>query len=191
MSNNENSEKNEMNEKEYGLKKKQNAEESVEFKVRPEKVGLGGRITGRSSAIYEKNKYEDKLNELWNEFDDTIQKIDTQNEELKRAYTTIPGLEKTLQTTEKEWAETLTSLGNLINKKTTHEKGMWGVTQSSRQNRAIKVKQRMIRSSVDEMNFNSMMDYIKQYPELQSSGIIEEAKLEADEKNSLKKQMNT
>ncbi len=46
----------------------------------------------------------------------------------------------------------------------------------------MKVKQRMIRSSVDEMNFNSMMDYIKQYPELQSSEIIEEAKQEADEK---------
>ncbi len=173
---------NEDNEKEYGLRNKDNVDEKVEFKVRPEKAGIIERITGRSSAIYQKKRHEDKLNEIWKEFDNTIQKIDKQDEELKKAYTNIPSLEKTLKNTEKEWSEMLTSLGNLINKKTDHEKGMWEITQNNRKNRSMKIKQKFIRAGVDEMNFNSMQDYIKQYPELQSSGIIEKAVDKADEK---------
>ena len=96
-----------------------------------------------------------------------------QQKELELVKAKIPGIEKNVKTVEKEWAESLKSLGNLINKKTTHEKGMWETTQKARLAKGINVKQKFHKSDVDEMNFNSMMDYIKQYPELQSTKDID------------------
>ena len=53
------------NDRGYGLNRKPDEDEEVEFKVPQEKVGILGRLTGRSSAIYLKKRYEDKLNEIW------------------------------------------------------------------------------------------------------------------------------
>jgi len=47
------------------------------------------------------------------------------------------------------------------------------LTQSAKQGKEMRIKQKFHKSDVDEMNFNSMMDYIKQYPELQSSRDID------------------
>ena len=172
-------------EKEYGLKNKSNVDEPVAFKVRPEKVGIVDRfITKRSGAIFEKRQHEDKLNELWKEFDETIEKIKSEDKIIKKARTDIPGLEKTLGVAREEWTESLTDLGNLINKTTTHEIGMWDITQKSRRTKGLKVNQKFKDSDIDEIRFNNMMDYIKQYPELQTQKVIERAIQKIDEKRN-------
>jgi hypothetical protein len=126
--------------------------------------------------------FQGELDTRWRTFDGSLGDLTKEWKGFKKTQMEIIETYDNAQNCRKEWEETLISLGNLINKKTTHEKGMWEITQGNKQNRAMKVKQKLIRSNVDEMNFNSMMDYIKKYPELESSGIIEEAKLEADEK---------
>ena len=102
-------------------------------------------------------------------------KLSNEWETFKKTSMEISEVRNNVETYRKEWAESLTSLGNILNKNTTHEKGMWDITQGNRQNRAMKIKQKVIRSSIDEMNFNSMMDYIKQYPELQSQKTIDKS----------------
>ncbi|MDE1768119.1 MAG: hypothetical protein KGH62_02010 [Candidatus Micrarchaeota archaeon] len=173
-----------MDEKEYGTKKDQ--DKTVHIGKSRDDAGIIDRLTGKASAIFSKNQAEEKLNEMWKEFDNTIGKIDAQEQALKELDAGIPALEKISNVVEKEWSESLTSLGNLINKKTTHEKMMWGTTQATRQNRGMKIKQKFIRAGVDEMNFNSMQDYIKQYPELQSSDIIQRAVDKVDQKRTEK-----
>ena len=162
---------------EYGLEDREGTpgEKSVIFRVPKEKVGLVGRLTGRTSAIYQKKRYEDKLNEIWREFDNTIEKINEQNAEFDKLDTSIPGLKKTLTIIEKEWRESLTSLGNILEKTKQHEWEMWKTTQKSRQIRVQKNAPKIKYSDVDEMNFNSMTDFIKQYPELQSQKVIDKA----------------
>lgn len=168
----------------YGLGDRGNTpeEESVIFRVPKEKVGIVGRISGRTSAIYQKKRYEDKLNEVWKEFDGTIEKINEQNTKFDGLDTTIPGLEKTLSVRAKEWGESLTSLGNILEKTKRHEWDMWKTTQKGRQLRVQKNAPRIRDADVDEMNFNSMTDFIKQYPELQSQRTIDKAMQAIDDK---------
>jgi len=160
-----------MDETSYGEGKNQDG--TVHIGIKKDDAGLISRLTGKASAIYNKNQAEEKLNEIWKSFDYTIEDINGQEKELEHIRVEIPALRNGVNTVDKEWSESLKSLGNLINKKTTHEKGMWSLTQSARQNKDTKIKQKFHKSDVDEMNFNSMMDYIKQYPELQSSRDID------------------
>jgi hypothetical protein len=168
----------------YGLEDREGTpeEKSVIFRVPKEKVGVFGRLTGRTSAIYLKKKYEDKLNELWEEFDTTIEEIKKKNTEFDKLDTSIPGLKKTLSVIETEWRESLTSLGNILEKNKRHEWEMWNTTQKSRQIRVQKNAPKIKYSDVDEMNFNSMTDFIKQYPELQSQKTIDKATQDVEEK---------
>ncbi len=159
----------------YGMKSKGNEDGEVEFKVRPEKADLVGRLTGRPSAIYLKKRYEDKLNEIWKEFDSTMEKIESQNTKFDEIDTTIPGLKKTHQIAKEEWSESLTSLENLLKRTMRHEWEMWSKTQESRKMRVQKNAPRLKYSDVDEMNFNSMTDFIEKYPELQSQKNVERA----------------
>ncbi len=172
------------NKNEYGLEDREGApeEKSVIFRVPKEKVGLVGRLTGRTSAIYQKKRYEDKLNEIWKEFDNTMSEINEQNAEFDRLDTTIPGLRKTLSAMKDEWKESLTSLGNILEKTKRHEWEMWETTQKSRQIRVQKNAPKIKYSDVDEMNFNSMTDFIKQYTELQSQKVIDKAVQAVEEK---------
>ncbi len=166
----------------YGLNRKPNEGEPVTFRNRKEQVGLIERITGRSSAIYTKRRYEDKLKELWSTFDKTMDGVSDQSSKLKKAYTNVPKLKKNVETNREEWHETLTNLGNLVNKLTEHEKGMWTETQKSRKVKGLKVHQKFKDSDVDEIRFNNMMDYIKQYPELQAKSAITEAAVSVNQK---------
>ncbi len=169
MTNNENSDEG------YGMKSKGNEDKEVEFKVRPEKADLVGRLTGRPSAIYLKKRYEDKLNEIWKEFDNTMEKIESQNTKFDEFDTTISGLRQTLQTAKEEWGKSLTSLENLLMKTMRHEWDMWSKTQESRKMRVQKNAPRLKYSDIDEMNFNSMTDFIEKYPGLQSQKNVEKA----------------
>ena len=172
------------NNKRYGLEDREgNVEEKpVIFRVPKEKVGFAGRITGRTSAIYLKKKYEDKLNEVWKEFDETIDKINEENAEFDKLDTEIPGLKKTISVIESEWRESLTSMSNILEKTKKHEWEMWETTQKGRQIRSQKNAPKIKDSDVDEMNFNSMTDFIKQYPELQSQKVIDKAMQVVEEK---------
>lgn len=137
-----------------------------------EKVSILDRVSGRTGAIYNKNREEGKLTELWDEFETALKDIDGKNDELKDVYVEIPALKKELDKKESEWHKELTSVGNILNKHTAHEKQMWDKTQSTRKVKGMKVNQKFKDSDVDEVRFNNMMDYIKQYPELQAQETI-------------------
>ena len=168
----------------YGLGDREGTpeEESVIFRVPKEKVGILGRLTGRTSAIYQKKRYEDKLNELWREFDSTIDKIKSQNTDFDKLDTAIPGFKKTLEVARDEWHESLTSLGNLLEKAKKHEWEMWQTTQKNRHIRVQKNAPRIKYSDVDEMNFNSMTDFIQKYPDIQTQKTVEKAIQSVDDK---------
>jgi hypothetical protein len=56
------------------------------------------------------------------------------------------------------------SLGNLLTKETDFEKDMWKTTQEANKVTSVNIRQRINESDVDEMRFDSMMNYLKQYP---------------------------
>ena len=56
----------------------------------------------------------------------------------------------------------------MLNKETNFEEKMWGKTQAGRKVKSITLKQKFNDSDIDEMKFDSMMDYIKQYPDYAS-----------------------
>ena len=122
------------------------------------------------------------LTKFGGEFDGTIKEIESQNTKFDDVDTTIPGLKKTLQVVGEEWSESLSSLSNLLEKAKRHEWEMWKTTQKNRNIRVQKNAPRIKYSDVDEMNFNSMQDFIKQYPELQSQKNVEKAAQAIEEK---------
>lgn len=147
----------------------------VVIKAPPEKVSILDRVSGRTGAIYNKDREEGKLTELWNEFEAALKDIDVKNDDLKDVYVEIPALKMELEKEESEWRESLSSLGNVLEKSKEHEWKMWQETQKNRKFRTQKNAPRIKYSDVDEMNFNSTMDFIKQYPELQAQETIRNA----------------
>jgi hypothetical protein len=137
-----------------------------------QKVGFWDRIFHNTDAIYLKKVIKGELDQRWNTFDASIEKLGQEYEVFKKHHMEITEEEENLEITKEEWDESLKSLGNLLNKNTSHEKQMWGITQESSRTGDVKIKQKFKDSDVDEIRFNNMMDYIKQYPELQSKSTI-------------------
>ena len=145
----------------------------TDYKPFKENIGWWDRLLKTTDPVYWKKTIQTELDTRWTTFDNSSEKLASDFEKFNRQAMEITEAENNMESTRREWAESLTSLGNLLNKNTTHEKGMWDITQNNKQNRSMKIKQKFIRAGVDEMNFNSMMDYIKQYPELQAQRTIE------------------
>jgi len=138
-----------------------------------EDVGFWDRILGNTKYPYWKEKIQGELDQRYLAFDSSIDKLREENQTFKKHHMEISEEENNLQAVKEEWEESLKSLGNLLNKNTTHEKQMWDTTQkTNRIKGGIKVKQKFKDSDVDEIRFNNMMEYIKQYPELQSKSTI-------------------
>ena len=145
----------------------------TDYKPFKENIRWWDRLLKTTDPVYWKRTIQTELDTRWTTFDNSAEKLALDFEKFNRQAMEITEAENNMESTRREWAESLTSLGNLLNKNTTHEKGMWDVTQNNKHNRSMKIKQKFIRTGVDEMNFNSMMDYIKQYPELQAQKTIE------------------
>lgn len=153
----------------------ENEKGEVVIKAKPEHVSLWDRFSGRTGAIYLKDREEGKLKELWSEFESALKDVDEKNDELKDLYVSIPALRKEFDKKESEWDKELTSLANALNKYIDTEKKMWETTARNRKVKGLKVHQKFKDSDVDEVRFNNMMDYIKQYPELQTNATFKES----------------
>ena len=151
----------------------ENKNSVTDYKPFKENIRWWDRLLKTTDPVYWKRTIQTELDTRWTTFDNSSEKLALDFEKFNRQAVEITEAENNMESTRREWAESLTSLGNLLNKNTTHEKGMWDVTQNNKHNRSMKIKQKFIRTGIDEMNFNSMMDYIKQYPELQAQRTIE------------------
>lgn len=147
-----------------------------------EGAGFWARVFHTRDPDFWKETLQKELDTRWKIFDTNLEKLSSEWKGFKKTQMEITESYDNATEYREEWSESLVSLGNLINKMKGHEEKMWETTQSTRQNRNMKIKQKFIRAGVDEMNFNSMTDYIEKYPELQSSRIIERAVEKADEK---------
>ncbi len=126
-------------------------------------------------AKYWKDHLQNELNKRWGIFDKNLSGLTSEWEEFKKTHMEIAEANNNIETYKREWEESLTSLGNLLNKNTGHEQMMWEQTQKGREVKEMKITQKFKESDVDEMRFNNMMDYIEKYPELQAQKTIAES----------------
>ena len=137
-------------------------------KVVDETPSLIGTITGRNDAIFLKNKYQEELDKTYSSIVEMTHYLDTKNGELKEIWSKIPAVKKNIEAHQKERADLYTNLGNVLTKETNFEDKMWQTTQKGRKANTMIIKQKFNDSDVDEMRYDSMMDYLKQYPEYAS-----------------------
>jgi len=133
-----------------------------------EKTSFSGRITGRTDAVNFKNKYQKELDNTWDGIVTFIHKLEELNRQLKYLYAKIPAAKKNIDAHEEEKDELFTSLHNLLKKETDFEERMWKTTQKNRNIRSINIKQKFTESDVEQITNDSMLDYLKQYPEYAS-----------------------
>ncbi len=151
---------------------KENADEGYKPYVEPG-VGLIDRLLKRTDPVYWKKTIQTELDRRWTAFDTTADKLKADFEKFNRQAMEITEEEHNVETYTQEWEESLTSLENLLNKNTSHEKQMWDTTQNNRNVKGLKIKQKFKDSDVDEIRFNNMMEYIKQYPEMQAQKTVD------------------
>ena len=133
-----------------------------------EKPTLAGTLSGRNDAIFLKNKYQNELDSTWSAIINMIHFIETRNQELKEVHSRIPQIKRNVEAHQQERADLYTNLNNVLKKETDFEKVMWNKTQEGRKGKSITVKQKFNDSDIDEVRFDSMLDYLKQYPEYAS-----------------------
>lgn len=128
---------------------------------------LGG-LSGINDAIVIRNRYQTELDNAWESIVKRIHFLEKQNSELKLKKSDIPKLQKNIEARKEEKSELISSLEGLLEKEAGYEKGMWETTQKGKKIKAITFKQKFKDSDIEEARYDSMMDYIKQYPQYQS-----------------------
>lgn len=151
-------------------------------KIVDENPSMTGALTGRNDAIFLKNKYQKELEWTWCAIVNMVHYLESRSTDLKYAYSKIPTLKKNIEAHQKERAELYTNLGNLLTKETNFEEKMWKTTQNGRKVKSITIKQKFKDSDVDEMRYDSMMDFFKQYPEYTSKSSFKKVLEKIDEK---------
>jgi len=127
-----------------------------------------GVITGKRDAIFLRNKYQTQLDNRNAAVVNMVKYIQEKNSDLKSQYNYALGLKKDVDAHEEERSKLYDSLGNLLTKETNFEDKMWQTTQKGRKVKSVTIKQKFKDSDVEEMRYDSMMDYLKQYPEYAS-----------------------
>jgi hypothetical protein len=125
-------------------------------------------ITGKKDAEFMKHRYQNRINEAHGVVKSKIEFLYKMNHKLKGATADVDRLKKDIKADEEERAELFSSLQNLLTKETDFEAKMWDKTQKGRKVKSITVKQKFKDSDIDEMRYDSMMEYIKKYPEYTS-----------------------
>jgi len=133
-----------------------------------EKNVVRGLLTGINDAIYLKNKYQNELDRAWKSIVDMVHFIEDKNKELKINANRGKSLKEDISAYYEKRGGLFESLNNLLNKESSHEFKMWQETQKHSKVNSIKSKQKFKDTDIDEINYNSMMQYIKQYPEYQT-----------------------
>ncbi|MBT6774908.1 hypothetical protein HOA91_06075 [Candidatus Woesearchaeota archaeon] len=133
-----------------------------------ENPSMQGKLSGRDNAIFLKNRYQQELDATWTAIINMVHWLERRNSELKKQYSKVPKLKKDIEAHEEERAKAYTNLGNVLKKETDFEEKMWDKTLKGRKVKSITVKQKFKDSDIDEMRYDSMMDYLKSYPEYAS-----------------------
>lgn len=133
-----------------------------------EKGKFTGAVTGINDAIYIKNKYEFELDRSWKLIVDMVHYLEEKNKELKQNKTKAESLRHDIESYNEKRSTLYNSLNNLLEKEKSHEYKMWLETQKKQKVTNLKVKQKFKDSDIDEINYNSMLQYIRQYPEYQT-----------------------
>lgn len=148
------------------------------------KPSLIGRITGKDDAMFLKNQYQGILDERLDEIHEYTKYLEVKSGELKDVWAKIPAVKKNIEAHEKERAQLYSSLENILTKETDFEHKMWETTQKGRKVKSITVKNKFKDSDVDEMRYDSMMDYLEQYPKYHSKSSITEIVSDIKQKES-------
>ncbi len=142
----------------------------------------GTIISGKPDAIFLRNKYQTELDNAHASIVNMVHYIEDENKELKEVYNRAQGLKRDIEAHEKERANLYDSLGNLLNKETDFEKKMWETTQKGRKVKSVTIKQKFKDSDIEEMRYDSMLEYLKQYPEYASKSTFKKITEKIDEK---------
>jgi len=131
----------------------------------PEK---GSIITGKKDVIFLRNKYQTELDNAHTSIVNMVHWLEDSNSTLKETYNDAQMLKKNIEAHEQERANLYENLENLLKKETDFESKMWKDTQKGKKIKSITIKQKFNDSDIDEMKYDSMLEYLKQYPEYAS-----------------------
>ncbi len=128
-----------------------------------------GKITGRSDAVFIRNKYQTELDNAHAAIVNMVHRTENNLSTLKGAYDNSQRLKKNIEAHLEERKMLYQSLENLLANEKGHEKEMWFETLKSRvqevKDRNITIFQKSKDSDVESMNIGSSLDYPKQYPD--------------------------
>ena len=127
-----------------------------------------GVLSGKKDAMTLRNRYQTEIDNAHTALVNAVHYVESKSTELKSAYNFAQGLKKDVESHETERANLYESLGNLLNKETDFEKTMWKDTIKNQKVKNLTIKQKFKDSDIDEMKYNSMQEYLKQYPEYAS-----------------------
>lgn len=142
----------------------------------------GSVISGRPDAIFLRNRYQKEIDNTYAGVVNAVHFLEEKNDELKQIFNKSQSFKHDIEAHEKERANLFNSLGNVLNKETDFEKKMWETTQKGRKVKSVTIKQKFKDSDVDEMRYDSMLEYLKQYPEYGSKSTFRKITDKIDEK---------
>lgn len=122
-------------------------------------------LTGKKDAITIKKRYQEQLDENFGRIMKQIHLLHEMNHKLKWPMSQIEKLQRDMAADEQERADLYSSLQNLLLKETTFEKDMWDKTLKGQKVKSITVKQKFHDTDIDEVKYNAMQEYLKQYPQ--------------------------
>lgn len=125
-------------------------------------------ITGKNDMVFLRNRYQKELDNANASVVNMIHYIeDEEKHKLKPTMRDANKTKQNIKAHEEERKDLYDSLNNLLNKEVGHEYKMW-MSKTSYANvkgKTTNIKQRLKDSEVEEMNFGTMNDFFKQYPQ--------------------------
>jgi len=127
-----------------------------------------GALTGKKDAMFLRNQYQTEIDNAHTALVNMVHYLESKNTDLKSAYNYAQGQKRDVQSHETERANLYETLGNMLTKETNFEKTMWQSTIKNQKINKLTIKQKFKDSDIDEIKYNSMQEYLKQYPEYAS-----------------------
>lgn len=127
-----------------------------------------GWVSGINDTIFIRNKYQTELDNSWSAIVRIVHYLEDQNKWLKGVSSSIHAIRKNVEAHFEERSRLYSSLEKLLKKETEFEERMWKTTQKGRKVKSITFKQKFKDSDIEEARYDSMMEYLKQYPEYAS-----------------------
>lgn len=143
---------------------------------------LYGKISGFNDAVFLRNTYQVELDNAYEAIVKMVHYLEKESKRLKGYHNATPAIKKNIESHQQERHDLYTALGNLLNSETNFEKEMWKTTQESQNISTIHIKQKFTDSDVDEMRYNSMLQYLKRYPRYASKSTYSELQQKIEEK---------